>query len=257
MSDFEKAHAFTALWEGGYIYHPADPGGETNLGVTKANWLKWCKSCNIPVKPMKALTPADVKPLYEAWYWRPLAATLPWPLSAAIYDMSVNHGVGDGKPFDEQGNENGATWMLWRAHQLAPGGTPLQLALAACDAREQFYRGIVRRNPSQQVFMKGWMRRVNALRQWLKALPVAPPAGGVLFVPAGGGQPVPWNGKPAKYGGVLVNDELIAQLQQVYASPGGPWEYGGALKVWRRQNGDLVLERLPVTPQTIPATPPK
>lgn len=254
-SDFEKAHAFTALWEGGYVNHVNDTGGETNLGVTKANWLRWCKACNIPAKPMKALTPADVKPLYEAWYWRPLAATLPWPLSAAIYDMSVNHGVGDGKPFDEQGNENGATWMLWRAHQLAPGGTPLQLALAACDAREQFYRGIVRRNPSQQVFMKGWMRRVDALRQWLKALPVTPPAGEVLLVPAGGGQPVPWNGKPAKYGGVLVNDELIAQLRQVYASPGGPWTHQG-LRVYLRRNGDLVLERAPIGP-AIPPTPPK
>jgi hypothetical protein len=33
--------------------------------------------------------------------------------------------------------------------------------------REDFYRGIVARKPSQGVFLKGWMNRLNALRKEL------------------------------------------------------------------------------------------
>ncbi|MFC4637006.1 glycoside hydrolase family 108 protein [Deinococcus hohokamensis] len=244
MTDFEKAHAFVRRWEGGYVNHPNDKGGETNLGVTKSNWVRWCQSQGLPIKPMKQLTPADVKPLYEAWYWKPLAAQYPWPVSAALYDCSVNHGPGDGNPFDEGGREAGASWIAWKARQLCPNGTPLQQALAVCDAREAFYAAIIRHDPSQQVFQKGWMNRLNALRTWLKEAAAATPeaAPQVLLVPKGGGEPVPWDGKPAPYGGVPLTAALIEQLRLVYPQPGGPWTYQG-LKVYVRRNGDLVLER--------------
>ena len=29
--------------EGGYVNHPKDPGGETNLGMTKRVYEEWCK----------------------------------------------------------------------------------------------------------------------------------------------------------------------------------------------------------------------
>ncbi len=32
---FEKALQFTLKWEGGYVDDPADPGGETNYGITE------------------------------------------------------------------------------------------------------------------------------------------------------------------------------------------------------------------------------
>lgn len=33
---FRTALEFALRWEGGYINHPADKGGETNFGVTSA-----------------------------------------------------------------------------------------------------------------------------------------------------------------------------------------------------------------------------
>ncbi|MFC4428017.1 glycoside hydrolase family 19 protein [Deinococcus navajonensis] len=64
----------------------------------------------------------------------------------------------------------------------------------------------------------------------------------VLLVPKGGGDPVPWDGQPTRYGGQLLDEALVSQLRLVYAQPGGPWTYGG-LQVWVRRNGDLVLGR--------------
>ena len=246
-TDFERAHEFTAAWEGGFVDHPLDKGGPTNLGVTQRVWEAWCRENRLYVKPMRALTMKDVLPLYRAKYWEVLAAKLPWPLSAAIYDMSVNHGPGDGNPSDEGGNEAGATWMLYRARQIAPDGTPLQQALAACDARQQFYEGIVRRNPSQKVFWNGWMRRLNAQRAWLKvnAQPLSSfhaEAKVILINPAGA--EVIWNGKPDPYGGTTLSDALISQLRLLFPQPGGPWNYE-KLRVWVRRNGDLVLDKTP------------
>ncbi|WP_288403808.1 glycosyl hydrolase 108 family protein [uncultured Deinococcus sp.] len=244
MTDFERIHeGFTTDAEGGYVWNPKDPGGETNLGVTRRVWLAWCAQRGLTPKPMRSLTHADVLPLYEANYWQPLAAKYPWPLSAALYDASVNSGPGDGNPFDEMGQESGATWMLYRAYQLCPKGTPLQLAQAVCDARAEYYATIIRRNKDLETFRVGWNKRLSRLRAWLNANAEPTRLPNVLLVPLNGGEPVPWNGQPAPYGGVPLTAALIEQFRTVYPLPGGPWTYQG-IKLWRRQNGDLVLERL-------------
>ena len=95
--------------------------------------------------------------------------------------------------------------------------------------------------------MRGWLRRVNAQREWLRAN-AEPTTPRVLLVPLGGGEPQPWDGKQTVYGGVTLNSALIEQLQLVYPRSGGPWTYQ-TLKLWRRQNGDLVLERAASTPK--------
>lgn len=225
-TDFERAHAFTATWEGGFVDHPADRGGATNLGVTQAVWISWCRERGLPVKPMRALTMADVLPLYEARYWRGVAH-LPWPLNAVAYDLAVNHGPGNLRV------------MMTRT---PVDGTPAQRAARLIDAREQFFRNIVKARPNQQVFLKGWLRRVDAQRDWLaQQAPPAPPR--VLLIPQGGGEPVPWDGKPALYGGVPLTPELIETLRLTYpAGSPRPGQYMG-LRVYHRRDGDLVLER--------------
>ena len=237
--DFERVHAgFTAGFEGGYVNDPDDPGGETNLGVTKSVWLSWCKAKGLPVKSMRTLTMADVLPLYQERYWAPFAGKLPWPLSGAIYDMSVNHGAGDTNPDDEGGNEEGATYMLWRAKQLKPKGTPVELALAACDAREAYYHAIVARRPTSQKYLKGWLRRNNALRAWLQvnAAPSAAATPPVFLTDAGGKRSV-WDGKPATYAGAPLSTEWLASIR-LLCPP------GTALGVVVAADGAVILSRI-------------
>ena len=45
--------------EGGYVNHPADPGGVTNLGCTKSTWEKWCGR-EVTVDEMKKLSPEEI-----------------------------------------------------------------------------------------------------------------------------------------------------------------------------------------------------
>ena len=58
--NFEKCLEMLLHHEGGYVNHPKDPGGETNLGVTKRVYEEWGGT-----KDMKALTIEDVAPIYK------------------------------------------------------------------------------------------------------------------------------------------------------------------------------------------------
>ena len=43
MKQFNSCLEIILHHEGGYVNHPADPGGETNLGVTKRVYEAYCK----------------------------------------------------------------------------------------------------------------------------------------------------------------------------------------------------------------------
>ena len=76
--------------EGGYVNHPKDPGGETNLGVTKRVYEDFGGTKN-----MKELTREDVEPIYKKNYWdRVKGDQLPAGLDLCVFDFGVNAGTG-------------------------------------------------------------------------------------------------------------------------------------------------------------------
>ena len=80
--------------EGGYVNHPLDPGGRTNLGVTQRVWEEWVGH-PVTEKEMRALTPAIVAPMYKKKYWDAVAGdSLPSGVDLAVFDFAVNSGPG-------------------------------------------------------------------------------------------------------------------------------------------------------------------
>ena len=76
--------------EGGYVNHPSDPGGETNLGVTKKVYQEWGGT-----KDMKDLTVEDVAPIYKKNYWdRCKCDDLESGIDWVVFDWAVNSGTG-------------------------------------------------------------------------------------------------------------------------------------------------------------------
>jgi len=74
--------------EGGYVNHPKDPGGETNLGVTKRVYQE-----HGGTKDMKDLVVEDVAPIYKKGYWdRIKGDDLPGGLDLCVFDFGVNAG---------------------------------------------------------------------------------------------------------------------------------------------------------------------
>jgi lysozyme family protein len=68
QSNWDNAFKMMLASEGGYVNHPSDPGGMTNLGVTKRVWEEWVgRESN--EKEMRSLTSEMVEPLYKRKFW--------------------------------------------------------------------------------------------------------------------------------------------------------------------------------------------
>ena len=87
--NFEKCLEMLLHHEGGYVNHPKDPGGETNLGVTKRVYEEWGGT-----KDMKSLTVEDVAPIYKTKYWDLVKGDdLPHGVDWCTFDWAVNSGA--------------------------------------------------------------------------------------------------------------------------------------------------------------------
>jgi lysozyme family protein len=93
-ANFESALAAMLHHEGGYVNHPSDPGGRTNLGVTQRVWEEWVGH-EVDEKTMRGLTPEMVGPMYKAKYWDKIKGDdLPTGVDYVVFDAAVNSGPG-------------------------------------------------------------------------------------------------------------------------------------------------------------------
>jgi len=91
---FDPALRLLLRHEGGFVNHPKDPGGMTNLGVTKAVWDAHTGK-DASEADMRALTPEAVQPVYKARYWDAIQGdALPYGLDYCMFDCAVNSSPG-------------------------------------------------------------------------------------------------------------------------------------------------------------------
>ena len=92
--NYQKCLAMILHHEGGYVNHPKDPGGMTNLGVTKRVYEDWV-GYSVSEHTMQNLTEDDAAPIYKQNYWdRIKADDLPSGLDLCVFDFGVNAGTG-------------------------------------------------------------------------------------------------------------------------------------------------------------------
>jgi lysozyme family protein len=91
--NFEICLAHVLSHEGGYSDHPSDPGGATNLGITRAVLEAW-RGVAVTEADVKALTRAEAAAIYRKRYWDAVRGDeLPAGLDLAVFDCAVNQGV--------------------------------------------------------------------------------------------------------------------------------------------------------------------
>ncbi len=82
--------------EGGYVDHPRDPGGATNMGITRktlARWRKVVPFTKLPKSEVKNLSKEEAQQIYDTYYWDEVYGDLlPSGLDYAVFDYGVNSG---------------------------------------------------------------------------------------------------------------------------------------------------------------------
>ena len=158
INNWPQCFALVLKNEGGYVDNPADPGGATNLGCTKAVWEQYIGR-SVTKDDIKALTPNDVMPLYKAKYWDTIKGDdLPEGVDYAVFDFAINSGPSRAAKALQSvlsvtvdGQIGSATL---RALETA---NPREVATAVCEARLAFLQSL----STYATFGKGWSRRVS------------------------------------------------------------------------------------------------
>ena len=165
--NWEEALAHVLKYEGGYVNHPADPGGMTNLGVTKRVWEEWTGRPATEAD-MRALTPAMVSPLYKKRYWDAVRGDdLPSGVDFCVFDCAVNAGVGRASRFLQQTVGVTADGQIGPKTLEAVTAVPAdQIIEKFCDLREAHYKSL----STFATFGKGWMRRLDSVEAESKTL---------------------------------------------------------------------------------------
>jgi lysozyme family protein len=160
-ANWEKAFQAVLKHEGGFVNHPRDPGGMTNLGVTKKVWEDFVGR-EVDEREMRALTPDVVKPLYKKNYWDKIKGDqLPSGVDYAAYDLAVNSGTGRAAKYLQQIAGVHADGVIGpKSMEAILACDPVQTVDAICDMRLDF----LQRLPTWNTFGKGWGRRVEEVK---------------------------------------------------------------------------------------------
>ena len=138
--------------EGGYVWHEEDPGGETNLGVTKKVYQDWGGT-----KDMIDLTVEDVAPIYKKNYWDrckcdELSSGLDW----AVFDWAVNSGTRRVSKALQQACGAERDGVIGnKTLSLANGQDPKYMIEEISVIRQSFYESL----RTFKTFGRGWTRR--------------------------------------------------------------------------------------------------
>src|SRR3954447_9587673 len=89
---FANCLAFVLEEEGGYSDMPGDPGGATNMGITRATLADW-RGAPVSKDDVLSLERDEAAAIYRRRYWDAIRGDeLPAGLDLALFDDAVNSG---------------------------------------------------------------------------------------------------------------------------------------------------------------------
>lgn len=157
MADTTRAIALTLQNEGGFVNNPADKGHATKFGITQAD---------LPGQNIQDLTETQATAYYQEHYVKPWMAEInSQAVLNKLFDFGVLLGIGT------------AVRLLQRAlgfpHSQQDGAFGPETLAAVNDAGDGLlpsyqhvlsghFQWIAEQDPSQKVFLSGWLNRVHA-----------------------------------------------------------------------------------------------
>ncbi len=168
ISNFNTAFEFVIGIEKGFVNNPADHGGPTKFGITARTLASWRGNAEATAEEVAALDEAEAKAIYFNRYWLPMQLD---QLSSAkvatfLFDQGVNAGPKVAVKALQTALEALAPSGLGVDGTLGPDTA--QKANAAAEEAlirhltveaQRHYLAIWRADPTQGVFLAGWIAR--------------------------------------------------------------------------------------------------
>ena len=164
MADPKKLIPIVKKWEGGFSNHPMDKGGPTMKGVTLKTFQKYYGK-ERTVEDLKRITEDQWYHIFKSGYWDALQADE--IDNQSIANILVDWAWGSG-PKTAIRQIQGLLGVKIDGFvgpitlQAINEADPQSLLNLIVKRREAFYFTIVQNNPSQEVFLKGWLNRLRA-----------------------------------------------------------------------------------------------
>lgn len=159
MSDaaFDDAVALVLRHEGGYVNDGADPGGETNFGISKRNY---------PDLDITSLTREQAIAIYRRDWWERYGyGRLADAIAVKTFDLAVNLGPATAHKLlqtavQSLGQDVGVDGRLGPESCAAANRCDAaELRQALRDEAAAHYRHLAERNPALAKFLGGWLAR--------------------------------------------------------------------------------------------------
>lgn len=171
MAVVQELAPFILQWEGGFVHDPDDHGGATNMGVTLPTWraVGYDKDGDgdIDVDDLQLLTISEVTDkVLKPHYWdrwradqiksqRLANILVDWVWCSGKWGIVIPQRL---LFLKDDGIVGPMT--LNAVNSIEPN----HFISMVYDARKEFLKKIVKNNPSQEKFYRGWINRLNELR---------------------------------------------------------------------------------------------
>ena len=177
---FIKAMKVVFANEGGYSNHSNDPGGKTNMGITEATLKQANKYGITDIKDVKKLTHSVCEDIYFQMYWTPCKAeSMADGVSLIHFDCAVNCGTNTAAKLLQRTINRILNANVLTVDGIIGKNTLAYLdkvskadankcALVYCTIRDEYYKRLAATKSKLKVFLKGWLNRVQHLRDILK-----------------------------------------------------------------------------------------
>lgn len=168
-ASFQAALRFTLYFEGGYSNHPADLGGKTYRGILQTEYDRYRAGKGLSRQDVTQMANSELWEIYYGYWQASQAESMSPILGVTMFDTAVNFGKSGAVRFLQQalgvpvtGSFDAATFDNLQSQNQG------EIAKRMIEGRIQYRYKRVRENPSQQVFLQGWLNRDYSLWSYLQ-----------------------------------------------------------------------------------------
>jgi lysozyme family protein len=193
MPSFTDAVEKILKHEGGYVDHPNDKGGKTNFGITQKVYETFIGRKLTDAEAgtvMKNMPRGNAIAIYKKNYWDVVKGDQlkSYAIAVMLFDQAVNRGhvsaikQAQGILGLVQDGIAGPKFIQAVNGLLLVKGKEKEFSDKYLSASKVFYQTLAKNNPTQAVFLNGWLKRVSSLQEYVNSNMTTVAVGGVGLI---------------------------------------------------------------------------